>query len=455
MAVWSVVRTSELEGARRLDGEYYQPKYRIDFSKGCWIEVGEAVEFCQYGISQAMSEEPVGYPIFRMDDIENGFLADDDLKHVEITDDVFQKYRLEANDILFNRVNSEEFVGRTGIFKLKGDYVFASYLIRIRIKGASGILPDYLSVFLNSTLGVRQIRKLSRRAVNQANVNAEELKTIKVAVLPLTAQEDIKRLRDKSFREFGRSKSLYLQAEQIVLDELGWKNLSLSQPKWWDVSLSLARKVRRLDAEHFQPKYAKVIGHLEKGGRARELGEIARHISRGVQPRYVEEGDVLVINSRHVGKQLVSVGQAERTDDASWQQNSNAQAKKYDVIMNSTGVGTVGRTNCVLHDRKSVVDNHVTIIRTRKGECNPVYLAVYLNSPPGLMQTDRWLSGSSGQIELYPAAMKRFLVYLPGDQLQREVATLVERSHQARERARALLDDAKAKVEELIDEGSH
>jgi len=60
----------------------------------------------------------------------------------------------------FNRVNSEEFVSRTGIFKLDLDAVFASYLIRIRPKKDGNILPDYLNIFLNSSYGLEQIRKL-------------------------------------------------------------------------------------------------------------------------------------------------------------------------------------------------------------------------------------------------------------------------------------------------------
>jgi restriction endonuclease S subunit len=85
--------------------------------------------------------------------------------------------------------------------------------------------------------------------------------------------------------------------------------------------------------------------------------------------------------------------------------------------------------------------------------CNPIYLAVCLNSPLGLMQTDRWLSGSSGQIEVYPADIARYLLHLPTAELQQKVANLVLASHKARQRAQALLDEAKRKVETLIEDG--
>ena len=184
------------------------------------------------------------------------------------------------------------------------------------------------------------------------------------------------------------------------------------------------------------------------------MGDIATYIKRGLQPRYVEGGNVLVINSRYVSKRLIDTEHAERTDEAFWHESARAQARKYDVIMNSTGWGTIGRTNCVLHDQKTVVDNHVAIIRVKEGACNPIYLAVYLNSKPGLMQTDKWLSGSSGQIELYPSDIARFLLYVPSAEFQQKVAHLVGQSYRAREKAKALLEQAKGNVEALVESGA-
>src|SRR3989304_10287906 len=107
MITYSIIQKSQLESANRLDAEYYQPEYFIDYSKGDWKPIGSFLEICQYGISQAMNEDGVGYPIFRMDDIKNAFLMDDEVKYVQIPSRVFKKYQLESGDILFNRVNSE------------------------------------------------------------------------------------------------------------------------------------------------------------------------------------------------------------------------------------------------------------------------------------------------------------------------------------------------------------
>ena len=179
MITYSIIQKSQLEGAHRLDAEYYQPEYFIDFTKGNWRPIGEVLELCQYGLSQAMNDERKGYPIFKMDNIEYGFLFDDDVRFADISELIFNQFKIKKDDVFFNRVNSEEFVGRTGIYKLDNlKSVFASYLIRARVKSGGEILADYLNIFLNSSYGLRQIRKYTRRAVNQANVNAEELKQI-------------------------------------------------------------------------------------------------------------------------------------------------------------------------------------------------------------------------------------------------------------------------------------
>ena len=125
MAVVKIAKISKLNTHHRLDAEFYQSEYLIDFSNKKWIPIKKVLKKCQYGISQAMHEESVGYPIFRMDDIENCFLRCEGVKFIELSEKVFNEFKIEKNDVFFNRVNAEQFVGRTGIFKLDGDFVFA------------------------------------------------------------------------------------------------------------------------------------------------------------------------------------------------------------------------------------------------------------------------------------------------------------------------------------------
>ena len=150
-------------------------------------QISEIAESFQYGLSRRMNSNGDGMPILRINSIEDGNIVDTDLKYVEVNEEELNKYKVQPDDILFNRTNSYELVGKTGIFKLSGIFVFASYLIRLRAK--DGILPDYLNYFLNSPMGQAEIRRKAKRAVSQANVNAKELGSISMYVPEKSIQE--------------------------------------------------------------------------------------------------------------------------------------------------------------------------------------------------------------------------------------------------------------------------
>ncbi len=151
------------------------------------VRLSEIINVFQYGLSVKIKEEGK-YPIVKMDDIVNGYVIDDNIKYTDIDDETFDNFKLNKGDILFNRTNSYELVGRTGIFLLNGNYVFASYLIRLKPTHEivnSHFLAFYL-VFKNN-----KIRHLATRAVHQANINATNLQKFKVPLPPLPEQKKI------------------------------------------------------------------------------------------------------------------------------------------------------------------------------------------------------------------------------------------------------------------------
>jgi len=453
MGVWSVVKVSELHAGKRLGAEFYHPD-KLRALGLLRSRSSETVEDSFAHVRRIL--DPLGAAprfavptfLFGLSDIETHFLGEglrvSDPGEVGSTKKIFR-----AGDVLISRLRP--YLGEIALADQDDGMLLASTeFVVLREKSGASIAGAFLFVFL-MTKEVQDILFWSQEGTNHPRFPESVLRELPLPRPDENTTTQVTELVRRANRSFRDSRGIYLQAERMVLGELGWDRLDLSQPKWWTVPLSRARDAQRLDADHFQPRYDKLIAHLKGTGRARPLGELAGYIRRGVQPRYVEGGEVLAINSRYVGKQLINTEQAERTDAAFWKENPRARAYKHDVIMNSTGWGTIGRANCVLHDEKTVVDNHVTIIRVKEGACDPVYLAVYLNSGPGLLQTDKWLSGSSGQIELYPGDIERFVVCVPSGELQAQVADLVGRSYQARERARALLEEAKRKVEGLIE----
>ena len=126
----------------------------------------------QYGISERATEEVVGIPMLRMLNLQDGCWDLSDMKYIAMDDHERRPYVLQHGDILFNRTNSKELVGKCNVFDLQGEYVFASYLMRVRMKHNSGLRPEYVVAYLGSSLGRLQIDAVSRQIAGMTNINA-------------------------------------------------------------------------------------------------------------------------------------------------------------------------------------------------------------------------------------------------------------------------------------------
>lgn len=446
--IYSIIQKSQLEGANRIDAEYYQPEYFIDFSKGNWQSIGEVLELCQYGISQAMTEESIGFPIFRMNDINDAFLVDNEVKFVNLLPSLFTQYKLENGDVLFNRVNAENFVGRTGIFKLKKDYVFASYLIRIRPKKDSNVLPDYLNIFLNSSFGKRQIKKFMRRAVNQANVNAEELKQMKIAVLPKEFQKLIEKTSNKVWNHIELSKILYSQAEELLLEELGLNDFKFSKDLSYIVNFSDIQSADRMDAEYFQPKYEELTSKL-KSQNAKALGELAS-IKKGFEPgskAYQEEGKLFIRVSSLSKYGIDNIDQKYVNKELYEKLKKDFQPQIGEILL--TKDATPGIAYVLKEPIEGIISGGILRLELIE-KIEPEYLALCINSLIGQMQAERDAGGSI--IEHWrPEQIKNLIIPILPQSTQQKIAELVRKSHETRKKSKELLEEAKRKVEEMIE----
>lgn len=135
--------------------------------------IDEISDFVQYGLNISSSDNGQ-IPMLRMNNIVNGEMSDSPLVYVNLNDQLLQQYELEAGDILFNRTNSMDLVGKVGVFRLMGKYVFASYLIRVRVSKENN--PYYINLALNSYPIQCSLRSKATPAVSQANINSKSLR---------------------------------------------------------------------------------------------------------------------------------------------------------------------------------------------------------------------------------------------------------------------------------------
>jgi len=153
------------------------------------VELDELLSVTQYGPSVRGDSEGK-HPILRMTNQANGKIVGNNLQYVNVSNSEFDKFRVARGDILFNRTNSFELVGRTAIFDLQGDFVFASYLIRMRTN-AERLNPFFLNCYFNWNEAQARLKSIATRAVSQSNISATRLRTFVIPLPTIQEQTEI------------------------------------------------------------------------------------------------------------------------------------------------------------------------------------------------------------------------------------------------------------------------
>lgn len=160
-----------------------------------------------YGTSAKASPDSDGLPVLRMGNIVDGGIDWSDLKYISLPATEAKKYDLRPGDLLFNRTNSAELVGKTAVFDGTREAIFASYLVRFRLRSDLAD-PRYVCEVINGPLGRQYVYEHMGRAIGQVNVSASVMHKMPVPLPPLPEQ---RRLMDHHYR-------VRAQAQQIIAD---------------------------------------------------------------------------------------------------------------------------------------------------------------------------------------------------------------------------------------------
>lgn len=174
--------------------------------------IGEIAASTQYGTSKP--SDGGRYPILRMNNITaEGELDLKSLKYIDLADDELEKWGAKDGDVLFNRTNSPELVGKTTVFRGVTPFAIAGYIIRLRLNELAN--PEFVSAYLNSHVGKAVLRGMCKAIIGMANINAQELRSISLPVPPAALQDDFARYVE----EINRQKRRLLERQE-KLDEM-------------------------------------------------------------------------------------------------------------------------------------------------------------------------------------------------------------------------------------------
>ena len=160
----------------------------VENEKGWEVKkLGEECSELRYGTSRpAVENGKYGY--LRMGNLTiSGHLDLSDLKYIDIPENEIEKCLVRKGDVMFNRTNSLELIGKTCLFDLDEPMVIAGYIIRVRLK--TTLHPRYVVSLFNIQTMKNVLRKMAKGAVNQANINSKELSSINIPIPPLSLQQ--------------------------------------------------------------------------------------------------------------------------------------------------------------------------------------------------------------------------------------------------------------------------
>ena len=421
-------------------------------SKYSYAKIGTILNQSQYGISLEMNEEGIGYPIYRMNEIHNSICDLDVKKYANITPQELAIFKLQDGDVLFNRTNSFEWVGRTGIYYKsteQDEKVFASYLVRL-IPDAEQVLPEYLTAFLNTTYGVRQIKARARQSINQTNVNPEEVKEIEIPLLSEKLQKAIQSNYRSAHENLVVAQEAYKLAEDMLNSYLGIADFADESCSIKTLSESFIQS-GRLDAEYYQPKYDALFDVLRNVTTTNLGGENGLvSMKKSIEPgseAYQDEGIPFVrvsdVNQYGIVEPTIKLASTIVPDI------ENLYPRKNTILLSKDG--SVGIAYKVQEDMQAVTSGallHLTVKDT-----NPIlpdYLTLVLNSQVVQLQAERDCNGAIIQ-HWKPSDIEKVLIPILDIDKQKEISDKVQESFHLRKEAKRLLDNAIKAVEMAIE----
>ncbi len=440
MSTYSIIKKNYLEGALRLDAEYYQPEY-LDLIKKLNKLTDKKLNNYTKNVTRRF--KPKKGEIFNYIEISEINLNDGtfDAKQImgEDAPDRAQKV-VKSGDVLVSTVRPNR--NAVSLIQKEDDGFVAS-------SGFCDIWPqkvssEYLFAYLKTNHVITLLDRLTSASMYPA-VTEEDIMNLPFYV---KNEQNIKKIVKEVFEKIAKSKFFYSQAEALLLEELSIKDLKLEDDLAYATTLKDCQQAGRIDAEYFQPKFEKILSKIKvKKEKLGNLVESLKGIESGSDV-YQEEGKPFIRVSNMSKFGINDNNQQFLSDKLYGELKDKYQPQKGEILLSKDA--TPGIAIYLNEDKEGIISGGILRLKVKDKNLNPQYLTLVLNSLICQMQIDRDAGGSIIN-HWRPDQVENTLIPILPLKTQQKIAKMVGESFKLRWEAKELLEEAKRKVEEDIE----
>lgn len=442
MITHSIIQKSQLEGAKRIDAEYYQPEY-FEYIKTLNNLGAQPIKDIAINVKRKFipsNEKIFQYIEISEIDLSTGEYGKKDIIGKEAPDRA--QWILEKNDIIVSTVRPIR--NAVSFIREKADNLVCSS--GFAVLKSEKIESEYLFTYLKTKPIIKLLDRKTTASMYPAIV-PEDIMNLKIYLGDEKFRRLIKELVIQSFTELDNAKILYSQAENLLLEELGLKNFDLKEELFYEIDLSETENVDRIDSDYFQPKYKRLLEKVNLKNPKR-LEDFILNYSTGYpykSENYQEEG-IPLIRINNIKEGYVDLSDTAYLAEKDFQLSPKDHAKKGDIVLSMSG--SIGMCSIIPDDViKCAVNQRILSFTSKNIEKD--YLVLTINSLIGKMQLERIGTGGL-QTNISFKDIKNILIPELDKPTQQKISDLVRKSHEARKKSKELLEEAKRKVEEMI-----
>ena len=455
LATTQVINLSNLAGARRIDPEFYQPDYLLARDKVLLLPTKtiaqmstRVVSFGAYSLCNYIVWRESGIPYLKAENIFDGYIDYSDAMFIdEDVHAILSKSEVREGQVLFSMSGT---TGNAAVaYEIPAKLNASQDVAKITLK--QGYSPFYVAAFLNSRYGRLQTQREIVGSVQQ-HVFLWQIKNFLVPIVPKEIEAQVESLQREGLNQLSASNNLYSQAENLLLEELGLKDFKPKYELSYPASLSKAFGAHRVDAEYFQPAFDQVTEKIVsyKNGYARLLN-YAELVRPDCDPGRYPDTSFKYVELADIDASIGIIKSASEIKGEEAPSRARRILKKGDVIVSSVE-GSLEKVALVDEEYEGSLAS-TGFFQFRGRGLQPEVLLVLSRSIVLQTQFKRECAGTI--LTAVPnESLKRIIVTILRPGVQQGIAELVRQSHEARRKAKQLLEEAKEKVEEAIGEAA-